>query len=181
MCFAFSCLAAAAAAGPISVGVWYQFGFTDPGVGATGCAPADPAGPICLPSVGTPTTFADAPPWTVVLPAGGTLTVTDAFNSGDAFEVLNFGIPIGFTPFVGERADCGSDPEVCLADPEMSHRVYALAAGAHSFTIAPIDTVAASGSAYFRVDGPAVPEPSTLLLAAAGCVLLLSRRLRHWR
>ena len=176
----FFCFGAMAFAGPISPGIWYQFGFTDPGVGATGCAPADPAGLFCTPSGGTPTTFADAPPWTILLASAGTLTVTDAFDSGDAFEVLDNGIPIGFTPFVDEGSFCGDDPEICKLDAAMSHRVYDLSKGAHSFTIAPIATVSDLGSAYFRVDA-AVPEPSTFLLAPAALVALLLKTRRAVR
>lgn len=165
-----------AVAGPITTGVWYEFSFTTPGVGALGCSPADPAGSVCTPSSGTPATFLDAPPWTITLAEAGFLKVTDAFLSGDSFEILNFGVPIGMTPIVAAGKSCGSDPVPCFADPSMSHAVFPLAAGSHSFTIAAVTTVA-TGAAYFIVETAAVPEPGTGLLALAGIAgLVLGRR-----
>jgi hypothetical protein len=167
-----------AAAGPIVPGVWYEFAFTDAGVSPTGCQPADPAGGFCTPSSGTPTTFADAPTWTFVAAAPTTLTVTDAFEATDRFEILDFGAPIGMTsPLVaGVFVDCGDDPEVCLPTPGMSTGVFALAAGAHSFTIVPLES-GSGGSAYFQVAGE-VPEPTSLLLLATGVAAAALRRRR---
>src|SRR5205807_246059 len=83
---------------------------------ATGCDPADPAGPFCIPSSGTPTEFLDAPPWTFVAPAAGALlTVTDAFLAGDRFQVFDFGASLGLTSAPVGNADCGDDPIPCLA------------------------------------------------------------------
>jgi hypothetical protein len=159
-------------AGPVAVGIWYEFSFTDAGVGATGCFPDDPGGGFCPPSGGTPTVFLDAPPWTIMLPTAGVLIVTDAFLSGDAFEILDFGGPIGMTPFVPVGADCFDDPIPCLSDPKMSHKSFPLAAGAHSFTIAPLASPFGGGAAYFLV---AIPEPSTLFLAMAAGLALIVR------
>jgi hypothetical protein len=160
--------------GPVPLlGPWHQFGFTAAGVAATGCAPADPAGPPCGPSSAGNSVFADAPPWTFTAGVSGAeLTVTDAFIIGDEFEVLDFGVPIGFTPVVADSGSCGDDPDVCVADPLVSHRVYALAAGDHSITITPTDSPFGSGAAYFRVDGEIfVQEIPTL--APAGIVALI--------
>jgi hypothetical protein len=167
--------AAPAIAGPVAPGIFSEFGFTDPGVSSTGCAPADPAGIFCTPSSGTPTVFLDAPPWTFDAAAGGaTLTVIDAFESGDRFEVLDLGIPIGFTsvPAAAGAVDCGDDPVVCLATAGMSTGVFALAAGPHSITIAPTLSPSFLGAAYLRIDGPTVaaPQPVSLLVLAAGVI-----------
>src|SRR5262245_21052115 len=81
-----------ACAGAISPGIFYEFGFSTAGTPATGCDPADPAGPFCTPSSGTPTTFVSAPPWTFMAPSDGAiLTVTDAFLAGDRFQVFDSG------------------------------------------------------------------------------------------
>jgi len=164
----FAAFAGSLSAGAITTGVWYQFGFDAAGVGATGCSPADPGGAFCIPSSGTPTVFLDASPWTIALPFGGKITVTDAFESGDSFEVLDFGAVLGLTPLVPQGVDCGDDPMPCLANAGMSHATLALAPGAHSFTIAPISSPFGGGAAYFLVT--AVPEPSTLFLALAGAL-----------
>jgi hypothetical protein len=171
--------ATSAEAGPILAGEFYEFGFTDPGIAAVGCDPADPAGLFCFPSSGTPTLFADAPPWTFVAPAGGsTLTVVDAFEAGDQFEILDFGVIIGMTSLPGSGA-CGDDPVVCLADAAMSQGTFALAPGSHSLTIVPLLSLGL-GAGYFAVDAVAapVPEPGTWALLAMGAVAVVRRRLR---
>src|SRR5215813_8239350 len=100
-----------ASAGVISTGVFYEFAFATAGTPATGCDPADPAGPFCLDSSGTPTTFLDAPPWTFNAPSAGILlTVVDAFASGDRFQLFDFGASIGLTSVPAVGANCGDDP-----------------------------------------------------------------------
>jgi hypothetical protein len=89
---------APAAAGPIQLGVFQEFAFSTAGTPATGCDPADPAGPFCIPSGGTPTSFLTAPPWIFVAPLqGAVLIVTDAFDAGDRFQIFDFGISLGLT------------------------------------------------------------------------------------
>jgi hypothetical protein len=172
-------LARPASAGPILTGTWYEFSFDNPGTAAMGCFPADPAGNICVPSSGTPTTFLDAPPWTFAAGAGGAvLTVTDAFESGDQFEVLDFGIPIGFTSVPGAAVDCGDDPVPCLADVNVSHGFFAMVAGNHSITIAP--SAGGFGAAYLIVQAP-VPEPATLALLVTGAAMTVWRTRRRRR
>ena len=163
-------------AGPIQFNTFYEFSFTEAGFGARGCQPDDPAGEFCIPSSGTPTVFLDAPPWTFTAGLGTVaLTVTDAFETGDQFEVLNFGVPIGFTsvPFLG--FDCGDDPVPCLADPRVSSRVFLLGAGDHLITIAPLAVVGLGGSGYLHIEA-AIPEPATLPLLVLGLLGLGSWR-----
>jgi PEP-CTERM motif len=161
-------------AGPITIGDWYEFSFMGPGIPAAGCFPADPAGPFCAPSSGTPTTFLDAPPWTFAAPAeGASLTVTDAFQSGDRFEIFDFGLSIGLTSLTGGLlVDCGDDPVPCLANPFMSHGFFVLGPGNHSITIIPI--AGETGGAYFRVDQgvAAVPEPGSWVALGLGLATL---------
>jgi hypothetical protein len=175
---AFVFAAGMADAGPIGLGTWYEFAFGGPGSAATGCSPADPAGPGCSPSSGTPTVFADAPPWTFMAPASGaTLTVTDAFLIGDQFSVFDFGGIVGSTSVVPAAGSCGDDPAGCLG--VASSGVFALAPGAHSLTITATVSPFGSGAAYFRVDPAATPEPGILLLLGAGFAGLgFIRRLR---
>jgi hypothetical protein len=147
--------AAVAPAGPITPGgPWNEFSFAGAGSFAKGCAPADPSGSGCVPSSAGNSHFVGAPPWTFVAPSdGATLTVTDAFQNGDAFQVLDLGNPIGSTSAVPtSSASCGNDPVPCLADPTVSHGVFDLGPGAHSITIKALASPFQAGAAYFRVD-----------------------------
>src|SRR5689334_6520660 len=101
-------LSTPALCGALPTNTWEEFAFGAVGVPATGCDPADPAGPFCIGSFGTPTEFLTAPPWTFTAPAtGATLTVVDAFDAGDRFEIFDFGASIGFTSAPGRTGDCG--------------------------------------------------------------------------
>ncbi len=93
--------------GPVPTGgPWIEFAFFGKGSSATGCSPADPAGPGCAPSSAGNSVFGSAPPWTFTAPAGGAnLTVTDAFLRGDQFEIFDFGTSIGTL-----RGRCRSQP-----------------------------------------------------------------------
>ena len=70
-------------------GDWFEFAFDDVGVNSSGCFDADPLGPVCGASSGTPTAFAPSPAWTFDCPSGCMLTVTDAFQNGDEFEIFD--------------------------------------------------------------------------------------------
>ena len=144
-----------APAGPITAGgPWNEFSFAGPGSDAKGCAPADPGGAGCTPSSAGNSHFVGAPPWTFTAPSdGATLTVTDAFDRGDTFQVLDNGNPIGSTSAVPTNSgSCGSDPVPCLADPLASHGVFNLGAGAHSLTIKALASPFNAGAAYFRIE-----------------------------
>ena len=143
LCLAIACAPQLGLAGPIVAATFYEFGSTDVGVAATGCQPDDPGGNFCISSSGTPTLFADAPPWTFLAGAGG--------STLDGDRCLPFRRPVRDLRLRREpRADLGARcvglrrrPVPCLADPGMSHGLFALAAGAHSLTI----VLAAGGSA----------------------------------
>ena len=144
-------------------GDWYQFGFTTVGVDATGCVPADPAGLLCGASSGTPTTFAPAPAWTFDCPTSGCwLTVTDAFQYGDEFEIFDNAVILATTSSIG-TGSCGDDPEVCLVDPNPSHVIIDLDEGSHSITIKPTISPFNSGAAYFKVEIHDAPVAGQLL------------------
>jgi PEP-CTERM motif len=175
---AWGAFSAPAYAGPIPVGEWLAFGFTDPGIPATGCDPADPAGPFCGGS--PPVTPLDTPPWTFTSPGGGTnLNVTDAFAAGDRFEIFDFGVSIGFTSAPNVTGDCGGDPGACLLDPDISKGLFLLTAGDHSITLVPTEALEGGGSGFLRIDNATVPEPATLILLGSG--LLACSRLRRKR
>jgi len=171
---------APAKAGPIVLGTWLEFGFGTAGTPATGCDPADPSGPFCIPSSGTPTSFLNAPPWTFQAPAqGAVLIVTDAFLAGDRFQVFDFGASIGLTSAPSGSADCGDDPVPCLATSGISKGSFLLVSGNHSLTITPTLAPGGGGSAYLRVDP--VPEPSAWILLGGGLAALWLSRRSLWR
>jgi YVTN family beta-propeller protein len=151
-------------AGAIPFDSFLEFGFVQIGP-VTGCDPADPGGVFCVASSGTPTSFLDAPPWTFTAPAAGaTLVVTDMLEAGDRFQVYDFGGLVGTTSVPIGSGDCGDDPVLCLADPNISKGSFLLGAGNHSITI--FSLVDRLGSGYLQVS--AVPEPSTFALLTVG-------------
>jgi len=157
-------------AGAIPSNSFLEFAFN--GIGfATGCDPADPNGAFCTPSSGTPTGLLDAPAWTFTTPNDASvLTVTDAFEAGDVFMVTDFNSILGLTSQPSGSADCGDDPFPCLADPNMSHGSFTLAAGSHSIRI--YSLTAGSGSGYLGID--AIPEPAMVWFLVAGGLIALA-------
>ena len=168
-----------ALADPIPFNTFLQFSFAEAGTAAAGCDPADPAGGFCF-SSDPATAFIGAPAWTFVAPTGGvTLTVIDAFLSGDRFEIFDFGANLGLTSNPVDGSDCGDSPLPCLADPSMSSAVLALGAGAHSLTIVPLLAPGGGGSAFLQVS--TIPEPTSALLLSLGLAGLAARRIRGSR
>jgi len=165
-------------AGAIPFDTFLQFATAGAGP-ATGCDPADPAGPFCIGSSGTPTGVLDAPPWTFTAPQpGATLIVTDVFQAVDRFEVFDFGASLGLTSLPSAASDCGDDPVVCLGNAGMSKGVFTLGAGDHSILIYAV-TNEQFGTGYLKVS--AIPEPSTgalFIAGALGSLVALQRRRR---
>ena len=149
-------------ADPVTVGGnWHEFQFLQSGTQAFGC------NALCTPSFGGNSQFAPNPPWTFTLFGVGSITVTDAFNRGDTFDVFDFGVLIGSTPSVPEFDTCGTNPVPCSLDPAVSHGTFSLAVGPHSITIFVRNSASGHGAAYFRVDDT-IPEPTSLVLLASG-------------
>jgi hypothetical protein len=173
-------LASSALGAPLTLGIWNQFGFSDAGILATGCDPADPSGPFCIPSGGTPTIVLGTPPWTFNSAGSSLLSVTDAFNAGDRFQVFDFGGSLGLTSLPSGSSNCGDDPVPCLADPNISHGQFLLAAGPHSLTIIPTLAPSGGGTGYLVVEAATspVPEASTCVLLATSLFALIFVRRR---
>ena len=154
-------------------GLWYEFAYLDSGSAAFACAGA------CEPSSSGNSVEAGDPAWTFVSTSPVVVTITDAFFSGNSFELFDSGSLAGSTPSVNIGYSCGDDPAVCLLDPNFSHAVFALGAGDHSLTIDALDSPFGGGAAYFRVDAQAtaVPEPGTFMLLTLGlcCVWFLRK------
>jgi len=151
-------------AGPVVVnppgGPWYEFGFGGVGAPAT-------AGTGTTPSSGGNSIFADQPAWTFNGPL--VLTVTDAFNKGDSFDIFDFGAFAFATPLVSAVSNATSDPSITVLDPTWSHASLAFGAGPHSITISPNASPFGGGAGYFRLD---VPEPASCALFGLGAVAL---------
>jgi len=166
---AIACGVCHAFAGAVAPGVWYEFAF-DPNHSplASGCLPAGPSGvPLCRVGVGA--TFLDTPPWIFMASTPVLFKITDSSLSGDFFDVRDFGSAVASTPAVALFANCGVDPNICFADPLISHTSFVLPAGAHSITIF-VHPAQIEGEGFFRFD--AVPEPSTVWLLGSGLMAL---------
>ena len=164
---------------------WYEFSVNGPVESdARGCNPADPAGLGCIPSDAGNSVFAPAPAWTFDCPVAGCwLTVTDAFNRGDQFEVFDFASSIGETSAVpipavaGEQCNAkvgaASDPEECLTDNLSSSGMFELDEGSHSITITRIasDERVPLVAAYFKVEPHTLVAGELLSLDASALVV----------
>ena len=164
-------------------GPWYEFSFTQTGVPANGCFPADPQAPRCVPSSEGNSVFVGSPPWEFVVPQqGAILKVTDGFLRASVFNIFNFGTFIGSTSPIELGGTCGSNPEVCFTDPFTSNGIFYLAAGPHSLSISPkVGSPVGAGAAYFRIDEvKKTPEPalglSLWVLGALGAGSMLKRK-----
>ena len=157
----------AASASPIVLGQWYTFGFL--GSGGDALLAGAPGFVLGMRSVAAPD-----PAWDFTCVSACEIKITDGFQALDVFQLFDLGAPIGTTSATANNPDinCGNDELGCLANPNFSHGVFLLAAGAHSIT--GIHTAGIPGAAFFIV----VPEPGSLLLIGAGLLLLVGLRRR---
>jgi hypothetical protein len=153
---------------------WQEFSFITVGVAARGCSPADPGAPICI--AGTNSQFVGTPPWTFTGPA--TLTVTDAFTSGDVFQIFDSGVLVGTTSAASAGQNCGNNPDTCQSAAGISRGTFSLGAGSHSITIVLQSLAAGSfgGVGFFRVDTGSVNPTCSLTqtVTRSGSTITLS-------
>lgn len=153
-------------AGPITVDAgWYGFCFGDPGSPASAGCQNDGVG-----VTGNPTTFTAAVPVY--------FKITDAFNTGDSFDVnIDSGAIVFTTPSVAAVSGPVTDPDLAFADPAYSHAIVSLSPGPHTVDVFAHDSPFGGGGAYLEVQA-VVPEPGTLILLGAGLLatVLLRRR-----
>jgi len=164
----FAGLAGTASASPIVLDQWYTFGFSgsgpDPLIAGAGFGLGDRS--IAAPD----------PAWTFDCPTDHCkIFVTDGFLAVDRFEIFDFGVSLGTTsaPSGDEEHSCGTDELGCLADPQMSHGVFFVGAGAHSIT--GVHLFDRPGAGFLLVT---IPEPTPLLLIGAGLLMLVAFRRR---
>jgi hypothetical protein len=117
--------------------------------------------------------------FTFTLGSGGTLSVTDAFNDGDRFEIFDFGSSLGLTSVpTNGTFDISNDYDAALLDPRFSSAVFVLGAGSYSITGVTIDSPFGGGGAALRVDISDVPIPAAGLLLLTGLAGLAGLRRR---
>jgi hypothetical protein len=160
---------APAPAATLDLGTWYQFQFDGSLGEVEPCVICDLLFPPVQP--------APAKPWDLVAPPGGAIiTVTDAFDRFERFEVFVDGTSLGETSPPAGGGNCGSDIGICLADPDTSSGKFIVAPGDYVLRI--VQTEGFDGVGAFRVD--AIPEPGAMILIGSGlAALLLSKRFRR--
>jgi hypothetical protein len=117
-----------------------------------------------------------------------TLTVTDAFFSGDRFEVYNNNVLMATTSVPVDDGSWVASPDSALLDSKFSSGVWNLAPGSYSLTFKTIQfaTGYVQGTGYLRVDTSRqdlaeTPEPGALVLAGLGLFGLATRRMLRRR
>ena len=100
------------------------------------------------------------------------LTVTDAYATGDQFEIFDNAASLGLTsaPADPPYYETGiSDPDAAIASGLFSFVYFNLGAGSHVISGIATSSPWGGGGAWWRVDpATAVPEPSTFALLGIG-------------
>lgn len=127
-------------------------------------------------------------PWTFNLNAPGFLKITDLYDAGDYYQVWDNMVQVVITPQVPfiqndpNNPPDWADPDVAFSDPNLSHALLPLAAGAHSLNFrdmvyedGTLDNVPpwfpGDATLAFRVDSAQpIPEPGTFALLGLGIV-----------
>lgn len=159
-----------AKAGPVSLDIWYGFGFD-----GVGMPLVSGAGTVLAtnPPDGNPVVHVDDSPWTITTSTPVRLIVLDLFDSTDQFEIFNNLTSIGSTSAPTSGGSCVEDISCALGDPRYSYGEFILAAGNHSLTGTQL--IGTSGAGVFQLTEIAsVPVPGSLALLLAPGVLLLA-------
>jgi hypothetical protein len=165
----FALMTGSASATPISIGQWYTFGFS----GSGGDPLISGSGGFTL---GDRSIAIGDPAWTFDCPTDHCkIVVTDGFLAVDRFEIFDLGLSLGLTsaPSGDATHSCGTDELGCLADPQMSHRIFIVGTGSHEITGTHVSGI--PGAGFLLVT---VPEPGSLLLIGAGLLMLVGMRRR---
>ena len=160
---ALTLLCSSAHATPVSPGTFYEFHFTTVGSPAMACQTFS-----CGPGIDPTSVYTGDAPYTFTLATPGTLTLQDAYMSGDRFAVSDGTTLLGDTSTTLPGAYCGNDLAACAADPAFSRGVFALSAGDHAIEITPIQSIVDNGAAFFEVSTATTPEPSSVALLGTG-------------
>jgi len=121
-------------------------------------------------------------PWdtlfTFTLTGTATMTVTDAYLSGDQFEVFNFGDSIGLTSMPTTQGSGTSDFDYAAANPQWSTGVWVFGPGSYSISGIAVLSPYGSGGAGLMLEsgGSAVPLPGAVWLLGSGLLGLAGFR-----
>lgn len=154
-------VAAPAAADNINNGLWYTFGWNGGTVntslmGCTGCTLGTSPNAVAAPSGTT---------WTITLTKPEVLIVTDAFQSGDQFEILDNGVPLGFTSTPTFGQSVGPCISCALGNSAFSRGEWLLPAGTNVISGFWLAGGVGAGAGDFIVGAP---EPGSWALMLAG-------------
>jgi hypothetical protein len=120
-------------------------------------------------------------PFTFSLASAGSLKVTDAYLSGDQFEILDNAVSLGDTSVPTTTGDqIFADFDMAFTDLRWSSREFSLGPGSHTITGITKASPFGSGDAALRVDLKQIPEPASMLLISIGLAGLgFTRRRRR--
>lgn len=108
----------------------------------------------------------------------GILTVTDAYQPGDRFEVFSNGVSLGLTskPVYDSNLQLRDNYDLAASDSRWSTGVWNLAAG--KYLISGLTTLSpyGSGGAALRIDTAPVPVPAAAWLLGSAFVGVLGLR-----